>query len=578
MLASGKYSYSRLSLAIITIAGFVASWFYVWKNNATQSVNFIVGDAEFYYYYLQSVFVDPSDLHYDWFKAGSINTITHHPIGLSVIFLPFYLAAQGIALLFGMETNGITLPYQLGISLAGLASAVLGCAYLLNFLKEEGIGEKAAALTVLILYFGTTLFQYSIIEPGMSHVYSFCFISIFLYYASQYRSRQSKYAFYLSVLSLGMVLLIRPNNILVLLALPFLFRSLEEMKTFLKNHLGLKRVLSALGILAIFALLQVFAWYLKEEKLFSNRYAPYGFNWLHPHWKEMLFGFEAGFFIYTPMCLLFLFGLISIFRENRFRFYALGGFILFLIYFFSSYSAYTYFDGLGIRVLVDYYAVFAYAGAKLLDTIPAIKSFSYPFWIMALFFLMLNLVYSYQSSRGILLRSGMNFNKWKYVFMRTGYAYRGCLGGSNEYAPYAVSNPGLVLSGDAGLQHAFDYTGKEFGVLTRFDSVGVQSKRLFLELDVTRREPAVNSSSEAMVCVSLGNKEGTITKAYTQFRLNETPSNQCCVNQHYHYTSNLNADFQKSDRLSVYIWNKNKQNFSVSRFAVKLYDFNQTKE
>src|SRR5205085_7665210 len=76
------------------------------------------------------------------------------------------------------------------------------------------------------------------------------------------------------------------------------------------------------------------------------------------------FGFDGGFFIYTPLCLLFLGGLLITYRQNKFSFWSATIFLFSLMFFFSCYWGYTYFDGFGIRVLVDYFSFFAFLGSR----------------------------------------------------------------------------------------------------------------------------------------------------------------------------------------------------------------------
>ena len=182
------------------------------------------------------------------------------------------------------------------------------------------------------------------------------------------------------------------------------------------NDAANKTFYYALLIPLLFVAFQVLVWAVKENQLFVNRYAPYGFDWLRPHFFKMLFGFDAGFFIYTPLCFLFLFGLFALYKENKFLFYSVSAFLLGLFYFLSAYSAYTYYDGFGIRVLVDFYSVFALLGAKLLMYLHADKFLYITILAFALFFVVMNVMYSYQAKHAILPRAGITYNQWKYIF------------------------------------------------------------------------------------------------------------------------------------------------------------------
>jgi hypothetical protein len=268
-----------------------------------------------------------------------------------------------------------------------------------------------------------------------------------------------------------------------------------------------------------------------------------------------------------------LLGLIFTYKENRFLFYAATLFLLLVFYFFSAYSAYTYYDGLGIRVLVDYYAVFALFGAKLFSRLEAGRLAYASVTTIALLLGVVNLIYCYQGSHNILARAGMNFNKWKYVFLKTGDEYRDCLGGSNDLIPFAKQPPVASLSSQVRLAAPFDFSKKDFGLALQFDSLGFTSNRIHLKIDIDRRESFANSSSDALVCAMLVDKASN-NKSYLQFKLNETPSKDCCPEKEYHYAANMEANFKTDDRLSVYFWNLKQQPFLVNKFAVEVYNYN----
>lgn len=572
METPSTYFWTRRALWAIAAGALICSYLFVWKDAGKAAVNFLDGDPEFYYYYLQAAFSPQHVPDYEWLKAGSINSITHHPAGLSLLFLPMYLLATLFATALHLPADGMSLPYQLGISLSAIAALVSGLYWLAQWLRLRELKDSVIAVLLLLLFFGSTLFQYSIIEPAMSHVYSFAAISFFLLQLQRYVQDRKTNSLYLAAAALGLILLIRPNNLLILLLLPFFFPNFGAFLQFFRQLFRSRSLYLALGIVSLFVLLQVLVWYRFETVLIGNRYAGYGFSWLQPHLSELLFGFEAGVFIYSPLLLIFMFGFIPFFKKQRYPATLLLAFLILLFYFFSAYSAYTYFDGLGIRVLVDYYSVFALLGGKLLATLSLNKVSGGLSALPLLFVVLLNLVYSYQSKSGILLRAGMNYNKWKHVFLKTSAAYQGVLGGSADYPPYAAEPPEAFASRQFN-EGVFDYAGKEWGVELSLDSLPMPSNRLFLELEVERLEASLNSSNDALICISVEDGQKHELKSYTQFRLNETPSERCCEARRYRYGCNLQSDFKPGDKLKVYIWNRALAAFVIQHFSMRLYNY-----
>lgn len=568
MVSAPTYKYSAYSIYASFFAALLLCVFYTWQNPG--AVNFMGGDARYYYYYLQSTFIDPALVSYDWLADPT--PLTHHPVGLCLLLLPFFLPALGIAKIFHFPLTGLSLPFQASVSLAALTYCFIGLVYLKKLFRLNHISDKVTALVIPLLFFGTTLLHYTLTESGMSHAYSFCLITAFLYYSCRFVNEGGNRHLLCMAALLGLILLVRANNGLVVFTLFFWFKSREQVLAFFRSLLRNPYFYLSVVVVLAMVSLQVLTWYWKENVLFSNRYAPYGFYWTRPALAEMLFGFNAGFFIYAPLCFLFMLGLITTYK-NKFLFFGMLGFLLAVFYFFSAYSAYTYFDGLGIRVLVDYYALFALLGAKLFSRFE-LQPLAYGgIASLALVLLVINIIYCYQGSTDILARSGMTYSKWKYVFLKTGSEYRGCLGGSNDLVPFANPHPAPSLQADAGLQAPFDYSQKDFGLALSFDSLGFNSNRIFLKIDIDRREKSVNSSSDVLVCAMLEDKTNT-KKGYAQFRLNETPSTTCCDNRAYHYGTNMEGNFKPDDHLSVYLWNIKQQEFLVNKFSVSVYNYN----
>lgn len=571
------YKFSNHIIFISTLLAITISWFFVWKYSPSTP-DFMGGDAKDYYSGLISTFIThdlANQTGNDWFLLKtSSGTINVHPIGVSVVLLPFFALAALFAGLFQFPVDGHSLPFQISTAAAALFYAIIGLIYLRKLLQLHSVGDVISAVILLLVFFGTNLLNYTLSEAGMSHVYSFGFISVFLYHSSRFVSeRQNKHLLF-SFLILGLILLIRPNNVFIIGSVFIWFKSLSECKQFFKDLFRNKMFYTGVLFMAIILSGQVLVWFIQSGSLFQYTYKADGFYWTNPQLLNMLFGFDGGFFIYTPLCFLFLLGLPAIYKQNRFSFYALLILLLSLFYFFSSYWAYTYFDGLGIRVLVDYYALFSFIGAKLFVSVAG-KPFVYNMLMLAAaFFTLVSLVYTYQANRSILLRAGMTYHKWKYVFLRTAPQFQNCLGGSNELAPYSKEEQKVVLEKEVKLEVPFNYEQKEYGVGVSFDSIGFHSNRVHLKITCSRKELFLNASKDALICMVLENKKTNVYKTFIQFKLNETPSVKCCEKQQYNYTANINADFQPGDKLSVLIWNTAKQAFLVDKFSVQVYNYN----
>jgi len=574
--AAVKYKYASYAIFLVVVLSVVISVVFKWKYEGT-AVNFMGGDARDYYSSLVSLFIThdfTSQQASEWYHLKTATgTINVHPVGVALLLLPFFAAGYGTAALLKYPMDGYSLPFQIAVATAALVYAAIGLYYIKKLFQMLGVRELISALIILLIYFGTNLLNYTISEAGMSHVYSFAFIAAFLYHSAQFVKGEKNPDLFLSAVLFGLILLVRPNNVFVVLTVFLWFDNAAQCKAFFSRLVKRTTFYVAVVIASSIFFLQPLTWYLQSGSFIQNTYKRDGFYWLSPQIKEMLFGFDGGFFVYTPLCLLFLFGLIAVYNRSRFAFVSAVLFFAVLFYFFASYWAYTYFDGLGIRVLVDYYALFAVLGGLLFETLAEKKLVFSAVILVAITASIINLIYNYQANRGILLRAGMNFEKWKYVFLKTSPEYQNILGGSSELTPYAKNEPTALFAKDLQWTRPYNFSGREYGEALTIDSIGIESNRLRVNLACIWREVTCSSSKDTQVCLNVEDPSTKTSKCYTQFLLNETPSVTCCEPIIKNYSANLVGDFRAGDRLSVYLWNTRKRDFFVEKLAVKVYNY-----
>ena len=335
-------------------------------------------DAQGYYSYLPAIFIY-QDLNFEFFEeiegengkyyeshnfydyrnefAGK--KVNKYFIGTAVAEAPFFLIAHFLTYLTGGETDGFSALYMISISVAALFYLWLGLYFLNRLLKTYNISEINRGITIFACVFGTNLFCYSGVEPGMSHVFSFGFTSVFLFYAKCFFQQPEKqYLIYLSV-SLGMIILIRPTNALILLALPFIARNFNNLKVDLfflvsKHKLLLTSSLTILSIISI----QLIYYKLATGNFLIYSYNEEGFDFSNPHFFDMLFSYRKGLFLYTPLYLLSLSGLYFLWKKSRWQVVTWLSFFVVITYIFSSWRMWFYGGSFSSRVYVEYLPMF----------------------------------------------------------------------------------------------------------------------------------------------------------------------------------------------------------------------------
>lgn len=311
-----------------------------------------------------------SGVSYDYKKHSGTDK---YYIGTSVCISSFFLGNHLIQKITKGDADGYSKSYQLSVSLAALFYWLLGIIGLIFFLKRFEISNFSISLLILIISLGTNLNYYAVYLPSFSHVYSFCAITWFLFFAKSWADkRKTKYFISLSLL-LGLVFIIRPTNGMIVLFLPFLFNNWKDFQTELIRYFQSKKVYLAFALLvfSIPVFLQILNIHSQIGKWTINTYTSEHFDYLsNPKMREVLFGYRKGFFTYAPIMFLLIPSFLFLKRQGNY--FLLGWSIVFLlfVYLTSSWWCWWYGGGLGMRPFVDFLSFLILPIALLFKHIP----------------------------------------------------------------------------------------------------------------------------------------------------------------------------------------------------------------
>lgn len=345
-----------------------------WGRDHWRTV--LQADAKGYYAYLPAVFIHSDlnfgfleeaeahgsnpNLHYDYRVNTPGGAINKYWCGTAVMQAPFFLVASGWAKLTADGSDGYGKPYVVALCMAAIFYALLGAWACARMLGQFGVEPPAQALVIAVLLFGTHLFYYVIVAPGMSHVYSFALVSLFLLSALRFMKGPRPRPLTSMGLLLGLIVLVRPVNGIIVLALPFLAGSRHALQAGLAmvdQHklAAIRTVLLALGIF----LVQPFIHYISTGSWWVDSYPGEHFNWTDPHPVDFLFSYKKGLFLYTPACLLACLGLYHIGKRSIFSLIAWLLFMAVLVYVLSSWWNWWYGGSFSARPMVEYLPLFA---------------------------------------------------------------------------------------------------------------------------------------------------------------------------------------------------------------------------
>jgi hypothetical protein len=378
--------FSKIIIGLLLI---ICAWY--GKNLDSWGRNKIINhDVIYYYAYLPAaiIFHDfnfqfarnlPADSEIRvWYStAENGKPVLRMTMGLAILWLPFFLPAHVLAHSLGVSALGYSWPYNLSIFIAAIFYLLIGLVFLRKILLNY-FTDWITALTLVIVVAATNLMYYVISEPGMSHVYSFSLITVFLYTTIRWIGKPSwSLSIILGILA-GFIVLIRPINVLVLL-LPALIgvNSLAGLKTRIADNW--KFIVIAALSASLVVLPQLIYWKIQTGYFIFNSYMESSrFYFLHPNITNGLFGFRKGWLIYTPVMFFALFGFFVIRKYAEGLRNALLVFMVLFIYFIFSWWCWWYGGSFGSRPMIDTYGILA---------LPMAAAFSFLFrkklWIQA---------------------------------------------------------------------------------------------------------------------------------------------------------------------------------------------------
>ncbi len=576
------YNSSFFVLLFIAVSG-ITLIFCDWSNRSSLQQNFtkIDGDGKDYYSYLTSAFITKDLSHLSPDNSFVVETptgnINLHPVGVAVLQLPFFGLGYLSAGISDQKLDGFSLPFQLAISLAALFYLIVGLVFIHKTLVNSGFRTTIIFASIICLFFGTTLLNYVLTEPSMSHVYSFALISAFVYYGQKSATGFSARNTYILACIFGLIILVRPVNALVLFLIPFFYHSFSEWKSSISVYFhNRKTLIISIGIVAAVFSIQSVIWFMQTGQFFQSSYKGNGFYFLHPQVFPMLFGFNSGIFVYTPLFFVVLFGLYIIYKQNKFKALSLSLFLVICLYVFSSYWGWTYFDGIGTRPFVDFYSL---AAIGLCYAFTALNSFTGKGVVSAVTGLcvLFNLIVCYQYKEGIIQSCGMNYDKFKYTFLKTSSDYKNVLGGCYDLQPYSAERKEPFVSYQTKFEdqknHFYQYNKNEYGVGFESKPLAIDSRKIHIKIGIDRLETTPNASKDVVMTLSL-NDNNNNCKSWQTFKLNDAPSEVNYSNwKHYDYGVNVVSTITETDKLSIFVWNKGKEQFGIDNFKVELYDY-----
>ena len=570
------------------------------QSNNNWDKSFSSVDSQGYFDYLPKIFFN-HELKYpntslpfvDSTIAGNIN---QYFIGAPLLWSPFYCSVLAYEHIRGKITGGYSAPYKRSIFVAALFWLMLGLICLVKVMRMLDISGVVISVSCFLIVFGTNLFYYATLFPAMTHLYSFSLLCIFIFGGMKYFRTGRIIFLAASGIAFGLSIITRPTSFALLpLLIPFAAGDLKKVGMIFRPKLFL--VVIPLIVLIVFT--QCLAWHAQTGNWFVRPYSTGGFYFFHPEIFNVLFSFQKGWFVYTPLALLALTGLPVLYRKNKAMFFSSVTSIVLWIYLVSSWWWWDYADSFGHRAFVDVLPLIAILLALSFQHLPGLISLRFNFvkkklargilFFSCSLFLILNLIQTYQAEYNILHPSSMDSERYKYIFLKTSSDYENCLGGITDPMPYSIRQPEKIfssmtdfskpilgwrtlspelLNGESAIHFQGDEFGAEIKIPTGIFSANIG--QIYAETIISRMDVKEKSSAGTLLVADIKNVKRE-HEYYYSYLMNNIPSRHDSDLQAFRSSIILPSPRTKNSSLSFYIWNKAKGDFYVTDFQVNLF-------
>ena len=409
-----------------------------WTNDHHK--NIIFSDAQGYYAYLPAVFIY-HDMNFGfkeayenkYYEEGKRANFCNefegkrtdkYFCGVAVLMLPFFLLACLCSKIFGFPVDGYSYFFQVSVGVAALFYLVIGLIFLRKLLLYY-CKDTTAIFLALAFFFGTNMLFYGWVEPGMSHIYSFAVMAVFLYYLKLSINTHSKKNILRAAFFYGLVILIRPPNAVIILALPFLAGTWENTKHFFVELFQSPGKYIPAGLICLgIVFIQMLVFYIECGHWIVYSYTGEKFDFSHPEILNVLFSYRKGLFIYTPLTFLALGGMIVLIKRNKFEYFSILLLLVVTTWVISSWWSWWYGGSYGHRAFIEYFSIFAVLLAIFYDSIRSILR-KLILTILILMIVSLNLFQTWQYHHNIMPYDGMTKELYWTLFLKSNERYVG---------------------------------------------------------------------------------------------------------------------------------------------------------
>jgi hypothetical protein len=317
------------------------------------------------------------------FRTATGHLDNHFTVGPGILWTPFLLVAHAGVLLAraagsNVAADGFSAPYRIAMALGTAIYGFLAIVLAVRIARQY-VDERWAALAAISVWWASSLPIYMYFNPSWSHAHSAFAVALFLGYWHHTRFRRTTAQWCVLAAITGLMLNVYYANALLLLVL--LVEAVREYAAALRGpaqespttaQLLSRHVLFAVVVVVCF-LPTLITRAVIYGSPFESGYIPLqSWAWKSPYCLDVLFSSNHGLFVWTPLLLLAVAGLV-VFRWRHpdagtpFLAAALAFYV-----FIACYPDWAGISSYGNRFFVSLTALFVIGLAVLLDRCAAL--------------------------------------------------------------------------------------------------------------------------------------------------------------------------------------------------------------
>jgi hypothetical protein len=239
------------------------------------------------------------------------------PIGSAVLWLPFYAVGHVVAGLSGALTDGLSHPYvaavAYGSAIYGLLAVLLSAAIVRRLMASSGLGSA------VLVWIGTPLLFYMYVAPGFAHACSAFAVALFIWIWLRTRERWSIAGVVALGLAAALLPMVREQDAFFVVGPAIDFARWARIRMHAAGD-GARRTrawrrVALLATVGVATAVAAYTPQLASYQALNGHPSPTDtvarkMSWTSPHFFEVLLSPEHGLFLWTPLALVAVAGLV----------------------------------------------------------------------------------------------------------------------------------------------------------------------------------------------------------------------------------------------------------------------------